>query len=426
MRGRARVWAAAAAAAALAGCATPQDHEREVKVPPAQMQQYLADKPARLHPLYENVLTQGQRNAVLNHMRAGLAAMQIGEWDAAERSFDRALAGIETVYADNARAEDARSTWVKENFKDFKGEPYERAMAYYYRGLLYLRAGDYENARAAFKGGLLQDSLAATDSYVQDFALLAYLSGWASHCNGDADLADSAFAEAVDDNARLAAPGDDANLLLLAETGTAPVKVPVGEYGEALAFERGDGFRDRRAGAVLARGDGADGDSDESEELRLTAAEDVFFQANTRGGRQVERILEGQAQFKDAADTVGETAVQGGAAMAGFGIASGNDDATAAGLAAIGIGLIAKGIAAATRPEADLRQWDNLPDRVHLAAVSTEPLPDSATVRFRETDGTLVGSTEVAVHSAGACAIAWARAHDAAQIPDDAPGSVAE
>jgi hypothetical protein len=30
----------------------------------------------------------------------------------------------------------------------FIGEPYERAMAYYYRGLLYWRDGEIDNARA--------------------------------------------------------------------------------------------------------------------------------------------------------------------------------------------------------------------------------------------------------------------------------------
>jgi tetratricopeptide (TPR) repeat protein len=402
--------AALLAAGALSGCSSVQEHELERDVPKAEMRAYLADKPPRLHRFYEKVLTQGERNAVLNHMRAGLAAMEIGAWDTAERSFDRALAGIETVYAESAQAEKARSAWMKENYKAFKGEPYERMMAYYYRGLLYLREGDYENARASFKGGLLQDTMARDETYSQDAALLAYLSGWASHCDGDPDLARQAFEEAQEYNDRLDAPEEEANLLLVGETGTAPRKVPVGRYGEALAFEPGQGFGDEAVEMDLAE-----------REVQLTEAEDVYFQASTRGGREVEKILEGQAQFKGTTDTVGDAAIVGGAAAIG----TGNEDAAAAGLAIMAVGLIAKGVAAATRPEADLRAWDNLPDKVHLATVVAESPPAEVTARFTTSGGTAMARETASVQTAGSCAIAWSRAHDATQIPDAAPGSTA-
>lgn len=410
------------AAGALGGCASVQEHEREVEVPPAEMELYLSDKPAELHRLYAKVLTQGERNAVLNHMRAGLAAMQIGAWDVAERSFDEALLGIETVYADSEQAEQARSTWVKENYKAFKGEPYERMMAYYYRGLLYLREGDYENARASFKGGLLQDTLAREETYSQDAALLAYLSGWASHCSDDHGLAFQAFEEAQEYNAALDPPGAEANLLLVGETGLAPRKVAVGAYGEALAFERANGFRDRAVVMRLATGEmGATGRS-----VALTEAEDVYFQASTRGGREIEQILEGQARFKGTSDAVGDAAIQGGAAAVTYGAAGRNDNAMAAGLAVMAVGLIAKGIAAATRPEADLRAWDNLPDRVHLATLAAEEMPGQVTARFADRAGGTMARRTVPVTRAGPCAIAWARAHSATEIADAAPGSTAD
>lgn len=409
------------AATILSGCASVQEHEREIEVPPAEMELYLSDKPAELHRLYAKVLTQGPRNEVLNHMRAGLAAMQIGAWDAAERSFDTALLGIEAVYADNEQAEQARSTWVKENYKAFKGEPYERMMAYYYRGLLYLREGDYENARASFKGGLLQDTLAQEETYSQDAALLAYLSGWASHCSDDPGLAFQAFEEAQTYNADLDPPGEAANLLLVGETGLAPRKVAVGDYDEALAFKRADGFRDRAVEMDLAV-QGADG----PREVELTEAEDVYFQASTRGGRQVDRILEGQAQFKQTSDAVGNAAIQSGAAVMSYGAYDDSGGAMAAGLAVIVGGLIAKGVSAATRPEADLRAWDNLPDRVHLAALSAETLPQEVTARFTDPGGALMARTTAPVTEAGACAIAWTRAHSATDIPDAAPGSTAD
>ncbi|MEC8183119.1 MAG: hypothetical protein VX123_13805 [Pseudomonadota bacterium] len=44
----------------------------------------------------------------------------------------------------------ARSNFAREDVKDFKGEPFERAMVFYYLGLSYLALGDFENARASF------------------------------------------------------------------------------------------------------------------------------------------------------------------------------------------------------------------------------------------------------------------------------------
>ena len=165
----------AAAALALSACGTMDD---TVKVPAAQMESWLADKPPGTHHLYAAVLTGGPRNRVLNQTRAGLAAFEAAADDVAAASFDDALNRIEAIYADNPSAEKARSTFVPERSKDFKGEAYERAMAFYYRGLIFLAQGDYGNARAVFQGGQLQDAFAEDQRYQSDFAVLDVLSGW--------------------------------------------------------------------------------------------------------------------------------------------------------------------------------------------------------------------------------------------------------
>src|ERR1700675_1702871 len=114
------------AVVALAGCATGERF-REREVPAGVLSDYLGDKPERLRPHYAVLLRQGQRNVVLNHMRAGLAAMELGAYPVAKESFDQALLGIEAVYADSETASQARKLWTAEAYKDFKGEPYERA-----------------------------------------------------------------------------------------------------------------------------------------------------------------------------------------------------------------------------------------------------------------------------------------------------------
>ena len=90
---------------------------------------------------------------VLNLMEIGAAAFHQGHYDLSKAALDRAIANIESVYADNEAAHRARSLWYEEGEKDFKGEPYERSMVFYYRGLLFLRDGDYGNARASSSPG---------------------------------------------------------------------------------------------------------------------------------------------------------------------------------------------------------------------------------------------------------------------------------
>jgi len=101
----------------------------EPPVSQAALDTYLEDKPEPVRILYARVLLGGRRGLVLNHMHAGLAAMDMGEFELAEQSFDEAIRGIEAVYANDPGAARARSLWHEEGTKDFKGEPYERVMA---------------------------------------------------------------------------------------------------------------------------------------------------------------------------------------------------------------------------------------------------------------------------------------------------------
>ncbi len=122
---------------------------------PADTQVFVGNKPTVLQPFFKTMFEEGERNAVLNKDRLGLAAIENKNYDIATYVFDDAIARIDTIYSDNPAAEQARSKFNEEKVKDFKGESYERAMTYYYRGLLYLRTGEYDNARAAFLGASL-------------------------------------------------------------------------------------------------------------------------------------------------------------------------------------------------------------------------------------------------------------------------------
>lgn len=408
-------WLLLLGALALAGCATIGAREREMEIPPATLSGFLAGKPAPLHDLYAVLLRQGPRNAVLNQMRVGLAATDLGATDAATEALDQALAGVETVYAQSETAAKARQLWYRESYKDFKGEPYERAMAYYYRGLLYLREGDFENARASFKGGMLQDAFAQDAQNRADFALLAFLEGWASHCLGDQALARQSFDEAKTLKPALSLPALDHNVLLLAETGTAPVKVGDGPRHSLLRYRRGSGFSE--ASVRFRVGDTA---------RPAFHVEDIYWQASTRGGRPVDYILEGKVAFKDDLSTAGNVMTTVGLATVVAGAANRSSEATIAGAAVTMLGLIAQGVSGAVKPEADVRAWDNLPDGVHVLTAALPAGPPRVEAVFFDAAGAPVrGMTRpVPIQFAKRCGIGWVRSRSAVPANPRAPGTV--
>lgn len=339
----------------LGGCATgPTQYEDRVLT--AKQKEVVADKPAALQPLYRDLFQEGRRNEVLNLMEIGAKAFRTGNDRIARTVLDRAITNIESVYADNEAARKARSLWYEEGEKDFKGEPYERSMVYFYRGLLFLKEADYGNARASFISGLLQDAFAEEEQHTADFASLVFLAGWAARLDGKDKLAQDHFAEFRQLRPDAPIPEDDDNVLVVAETGTSPRKLADGVGHYELVYRRGKGFSEQRARIHV------DGDP-----KKLFPVEDVFYQASTRGGRTVDRIIEGHVKFKKSAEKVGSnlTAVSDSNVLAGAAAASGGAVAAGAGLITA-IGVASQGISARSKTRADTRYWHRLPDTVHV------------------------------------------------------------
>ena len=371
-----------------------------------------------LRPYYKALYMGGERNAVLNLSRLGLAAMELGQWTDAERAFDGALLRIEAVYAKNASAEAARSLFHKESNKDWKGEPYERAMAYYYRGLLYLRKGDYNNARAAFKGGEYQDTVSETEEFQSDFAVMNYLMGWAEQCAGDSGA--SSFEAALKAEKLMTAPVAGDNVLMIAELGHGPVKARDGKQKEKLIFQTAQGYPETGAVFTLTPVKGAPRTIDG----RLASS--VYYQATTRGGRAMDGILDGKASWKSTTSAIG-----GGATQVGLQLMNNNyggNNMAGAGAAIAVAGLLFSAFSTAMKTEADIRQWDSLPDGL---ALSTAKLDGAfvPTVNYVNAGGSLtLAPTPIMLARAGKCAIVWTRARTAllgADTPGDDPKVVA-
>ncbi|MBI5155078.1 hypothetical protein HZA57_07560, partial [Candidatus Poribacteria bacterium] len=119
--------------------------------------------PEPLAPLFEKLDREGERNWVLNLDSLAIAALRHGERDIAKRALDEAILQIEVIYGNSAQARQARSLFYEEGSKIFKGDPHERSMTYFYRGVLYMQDADWENARACFRSAVLQDAFAEED-----------------------------------------------------------------------------------------------------------------------------------------------------------------------------------------------------------------------------------------------------------------------
>lgn len=383
---------------ALAACQTtgntfksPEELAREEET----VRLLLEGRPPELELHYRAVVTEGKRNAVLNWLRAGKAALDGGHDEAAAEAFDKALAGIEEIYADNPEAEKARSVWHAEAVKDFKGEPHERAMAYYYRGLVYMRAGDYENARASFRGAQIQDSFAEDEKFRQDFAVATWLDGWASRCLGQHTLAGEAFREAESLRRDLKAPEPDDDLLVLAETGSGPSKEAYGQYREKLAYREA---AVPRTDLVVRTGSGAE---------PMIVAEDLFFQATTRGGREMDKVLAVKADTKLATDAISTGVAAAGAGVMMAGSYNNDSNATAAGAMILLAGLIVQAAAQSMNPEADTRYWEDLPHSILLASLNTGQMTQTAEVTFSDGSSAVLLPNRVKRSSAGGCSLIW-------------------
>jgi hypothetical protein len=320
------------------------------------------------------------KDKVLWQDRLAASALRAGRDAEAKSRLDDAILSLGGILANDQAAARARSLWSGESRKVFRGEPYEQVMDYFYRGLLYWRDGEPDNARACFRSGQFIDSDAENQTYRSDWVLLDYLDGLASAKLG-ADGRD-AYARAVA-NAGHPLPEYDpqANVLVFAEWGRGPLKYDAGQHGEQLRFDTMDT-------PVLSVTLTVDGHT-----VALPAYDDLNFQATTRGGRVMDYILGRKAVFKDTTESVGDVALVGAAVASQEMVKRNgriNHDAENATVALAAIGLISKAMSAAADATADIRAWDNLPQKLGFAALRLAPGDHPAVARFYDAEGRLL------------------------------------
>ncbi len=340
----------------------------------------------------QRVVPVPERDRVLLDYRLAATALRRGDDTVAKEKLDDAIAFIGGIITNSEQAAKARGLFSAESTKIFIGEPYERVMAYFYRGILYWRDGQPDNARACFRSGQVIDSDPNNEHYDADYVLLDYLDGLATTKLGG-DGSDE-FARAklhAGEKVSLPPYNPAANVLVFAEYGYGPRKYTSGQYGEQLRFYTDDS-PSRSARLILDNG---------RRVVPLPAYDDIGYQAVTRGGRVMDHILGNKAVFKAGADVAGDIALAG-AAMAQDkprprdrrdGRDRRDADSDGSDFAALGlgvIGILGKVASAATEAQADTRQWDNLPQRLSFAAVKLPAGEHRGRIEFLDREGNIL------------------------------------
>lgn len=326
---------------------------------------YLVDGP--------QAITNGApRDKVLWQYRTAAAAMRHGQYETARRNLDDALTTLQGIYGKDPEARKARGYFHAESRKTFVGEPYERAMAYIYRGILYWMDGEPDNARACFRSAEIEDSDTQDKTFAGDWVLPDYLDGLVIAKLGGDGAEALKRAEASSKSVRLPPYNPKANVLFFFEYGPGPAKYSTGQYGEELRFHVNPSPVQSAEVKVDAF------------EFPVAPTDDIWFQATTRGGREMDHILGNKAVFKSATDTAGNVALMGG-----LGTAAASHDRTAqqVGLGIALAGLVTKVVSAAATPAADTRSWDNLPRYLSFAALELAPGKHNVTVQFKNPAG---------------------------------------
>ncbi|HEY5914838.1 MAG TPA: hypothetical protein VJA21_29965 [Verrucomicrobiae bacterium] len=323
-----------------------------------------------------NAIANGPRkDKVLWEYRTAAAAMRQARFSMAREYLEDALTTLQGIYGPDPSAKKARGYFHAESKKTFIGEPYERSMAYIYRGILYWMDGEPDNARACFRSAEFEDSDAQNHEYAGDWVLPDYLDGLiTARLGGDGS---DAFkrAQASAKHVKLPEYNLKANVFFFIEFGPGPTKFATGQYAQELRFHNTPSPVNQADVKV------------DSYEFPVAPTDDVWFQASTRGGRLMDHVLANKAVFKSATDTAGDVALIGGLSTAAL---SHDRTAQEVGLGVALAGLVSKAFSAATTPEADTRAWDNLPRYLSFASLNLAPGTHNVTVDFKDTGGQAV------------------------------------
>lgn len=352
---------------------------------------YYRNQPEKVEEAYAEAFDDKGPDALVGVEKLLSAAILRGDWERADILAQRASLLVNVYMAGETGERDALGLLGQEKDKPFKGEPHEQVMADFYLGLLRYQRRDYEGALAAFRSAMNKDrgtflmpvdvDEAKEDAdnvrvflFSDDWAILRFFAAKCYQLLGEPDEAEKQLAVArqiAPKIAPLLEEGMDPsnNVLVVVEGGQAPLKQKSGPKGAILAYGRAP-VSELRSVSVAGSG------------LSFSLIDDLYYQATTIGGRQVDVLNEDKAKKQEALQTAGFAVTTAGYILATAGAFAGNRNTgrnlQTAGLIAIGVGILTMIIAdAAIDPSADTRAWTTLPGVLFLGVGRAPPGGDA-------------------------------------------------
>ncbi len=305
----------------------------------------------------------------------GIAACYANDLPLARKALDEATATL-GGHVTTARDAKARALFFsKESDKTFRGEPHERAVVFLFRGLLYLAEGDAENAQACFKSGALQDAMASGAEDRSDWLSIDLLLLVAKRLIGASDARDwqSFIAKeyaggSLPDNWQRS--GSQPVVFLLAAGGGPIKQAEMLKNGELVYLDVPSRVR---SFSVVG---------EEHLTLGCTAPTDnCFVQAATRGKREMDKVLAGQAKTRRGIKTTSKVLKGVGEVVEGLPVIG--LVGTAMRIGAKVAELAARGI----HSEADTRRVGLVPGEFYMVIADASRLGDFATLQVLGDNG---------------------------------------
>ena len=387
-------------------------------------------------------------SVILYLNESAMCKLAQGDYEGTEQRLRQVDLLLNTYY-DAEREEQALSAFGAEAEKIYRGDPYEQTAAYMLLALIYLDRGDYDNALAACKSGILADSDASENLFDSDVALLHVLEAKCYQFRGEEESFQSCrqaaiksvqltsaqvrelFSQRLDllellkmsrkerkslgegrkddeiqaDIQQLTTEIDremasvnamellgplysgEFNVLVLVPRGRCAEKTRAGSETEMVVFRRNE--IPCQCPSIQLDGQVLDPQGS------LATSVDLDFQAMTRGGRRMDAILRGKAVSRKTTRNVGKVITDAGSNIGGL-----------VGLGVALTGAIVQGAAGAMTAESDTRCWGTLPREFQIYALDLPPgdheISGSHYVYFRKTDAfhrkfTLAGDRDMAV-----------------------------
>jgi len=291
---------------------------------------------------------------VLQWMMGGKTALDNGQTANAFSQWQKAADLLDQIWANKEGAKKAGSLWYGELAKEFRGEPYERMMLYFYLGILFYQNEDYGNAQAAFKQISIQGQEAKTVEAQYVFRLALLLEAFALKAlnseGGYQNALQLYLAQGWELPFSLEKPPQ---ALVIFEGGTAPKK-EWQKSPEKLIYQDTNSKQD----LIDLSLDGVS---------KIVYRQRIFDIAQAKGLREADKYAQGKSQTKDVTQKTGNVATQIGSNLAG----SDSGDKLAAAL--IVGGLAAQIFSYNIVVQGDTRAWVNLPGYLYYSFLNLPP-----------------------------------------------------